>query len=114
HEAERGLHRFFHYFADVTSQCDVAFARITHRLDMQYFAAGWRVSQSGDNARLTRFEFCFTNVLGWTKQFGNAFRRNCDAFSFSACDLRRHGTAYRADLPLEFANPRLVRVIVDD
>src|SRR5205823_8471057 len=51
HETERSLHRFFHYFADVTGQCDVALARITHRLDMQDFPAGWCVSQPSDNTR---------------------------------------------------------------
>ena len=67
HEAECGLHRFLHYFADVTGKRDVAFAGITHRLDMQYFAAGRRIGQAGNNSRLTRFEFCLANVLGWTK-----------------------------------------------
>src|SRR5207253_800424 len=100
--------------ADVTSQCDIAFAGITHRLDMQYFAAGGRVSQPGNNARLTRFEFCLANILGRTQQFGNAFWRNRNAVTLSTRDLRRHGPTDGADLPFEFANAGFVRIIVDD
>src|SRR6266446_1125521 len=105
HEAQSGLHRFLHYFTDVTGQCDVTFAGITHRLDMQDFAAGGRVSQSSDNAWLTRFEFCLANILGRTKQFGHSLWCNRNAFLLPARDLRRHRPANRADLPLEFANP---------
>ena len=97
-EAERGLHRFLHHFADVTCKRDIAFPGVPHRFNVEHFAAGRRVSESGDNARLTRFEFCLAHVFGWSQQVRDFFRRNGDSFSFSARDLRRHGTTDRADL----------------
>jgi hypothetical protein len=40
--------------------------------------------------------------------------RDCDAFSFSASNLCCHSAADRADLPFQFANAGLMRVIVDN
>ena len=66
-ETERGLNRFLHYFTDVSGERDAALPRIPGCFDVQYFAAGWRICQAGSDAWLTRFEFGFANVFGWSQ-----------------------------------------------
>src|SRR6202040_4253281 len=65
-ETECGLDRFFHHFADVTGEHNISLTRITCRFNVEHFAAGWRVSEAGDNTRLARFQFGFADVLGRT------------------------------------------------
>ena len=72
-ETERGLHRFFHHVPDLPGKRDIPFARITRRLDVQYFAAARRVSQSGDHAGFTGLELCFANVFGRAEHFRHQF-----------------------------------------
>ena len=68
-KAERGLNRFLHHFADVTCECHVSFSGITRRFNVQDFTAGRRVSQSGDNTGLARFQSGFAHVLGRAQHF---------------------------------------------
>ena len=113
HETKRGLHRFFHYFADLTGEDDVPFAGITGRFDIENFATVRRVSQSRDHARFARGQFCFANVLGRPERLRHDFGRDGDRLSFAARKSGRNRPADRADLPLEFAHTSFVRVIVD-
>ena len=113
-ETERGLHRFFHHVSDLPGKRDIPFARITRRFDVQYFAAGRCVSQSGDHAGFTGLELCFANVFGRAKHFRHHLRRDRCVIDFAARDLRRNAATHSSDLTLELTNAGFMRVIADD
>src|SRR5437870_9180900 len=113
-KTERGLHRFFHHFADVSGQRDISFARITCCFDVQYFAASRRVSQTGNDSRFTGLELCFANIFRRAEHLRQQFRRDRCMLDFSTSNLRRNAATDRADLPLQFPHTCFVRVIVND
>src|SRR5690242_1100288 len=113
-QTERRLHRFFHHVSDLSGQYEIAFPRVTRRLDVQHFAALRSVSEAGDHAWFTGRELCFANVFGWAKYFMNDLGRNRYVVGFSASNLRRNAATNRTDLPFEFAHAGFVRVIAND
>src|SRR5437773_7425076 len=113
-ETQRGLHRFFHHFADVSGERDISFARITCRFDVQYFAASRRVSQTGNDSRFTGLELCFAHVFRRAEHLRHQFRRDRGMLDFSAGNLRRNTPADSRDLALQFAYASFVCVIVND
>src|SRR5438093_13406876 len=113
-ETERGLHRFFHYFADVSGERDISFARITCRFDVQYFAASRRVSQTGNDTRFAGLEPCFANIFRRAEHLRHQFRRDRCMLNFSTRNLRRNTPADSRDLALQFAYAGFVCVIVND
>src|SRR5215471_3450843 len=81
---------------------------------MQYLAAGWCVSQSGDHTGLAGLQLGFANVSGRTKHFGNHLRCNRCMIDFAARDLSRDAPTNSSDLTLELAHAGFMRVIADD
>src|SRR5215471_2885905 len=81
---------------------------------MQYLAAGWCVSQSGDHTGLAGLQPGFANVSGRTKHFGNHLRCNRCMIDFAARDLSSDATTNSSDLTLELADTGFMRVIADD
>src|SRR5438093_5812677 len=113
-ETERGLHIFFHHFANVSGERDISLAGITRRFDVQHFATGRRVSQTGNHTGVAGLELCFANIFRRAKHFRYEFRRDRYVLGFSARDLRCNSAADGCDLSLELAHAGFVRVIVDD
>ena len=113
-ETQRGLDRFFHHFANVSGERDVAFAGITRRFDVQHFAALRSVSQACNHTGFACLELCFANVFCRAQHFRHELCRNRRALDFSPRNLRRDSTADGCDLALQLPHSSFVRVIVND
>ena len=114
-KTQRGLDRFFHHFANVSGERDVAFARITGRFNVQHFAASRRVSQPGDNARLARFQFRFAHIFRRTEHFDDQLGRDGDVLNFSPrAHLRCDAATNSSDLTFKFTDAGFVCVIVNN
>src|SRR5581483_1789927 len=114
HQTKRSLSRFFHHFADMSRENDVALAWVAGCFDVQHLAASGGVSKAGYDTRFAGLEPRFAHVLHRAEHFAHHLRRDGDAPGFSARHLRRNTATDGGNLPLEFAHACLVCVIVDD
>ena len=100
-------------FANVSGERDVAFAGVTRRFDVQYFAAMGRVSQAGDDTGFAGLEPCFANIFRRAEHFSDELRRDRHVLGLPARHLRSDTATDRTDLAFKLAHACFVRVIVD-
>src|SRR6266480_1451608 len=81
---------------------------------MQNFAARRRVSETSDDTRRVGREPLFVHVALRSQRLSNEIGGDRHLISYAARNPRRHRTTDSADLPLQLAHSRLVRVIVNE
>src|SRR5947209_6030518 len=113
-QAKRGLHRLLHHVSDLPGQGDVPLAWVTRCFDVQYLAAHWRISESGDNPRFTGLQSGLANVTLRPQHLPDQLWPDDDSVALTPGNLGGHSTTNCTDLALQLSNASFAGVVIND